>query len=104
MAYESGFLYNRVKIKNKTAGTGFGDTTTYTDAGTFWANKTWKHGTKGLREGALDAYDKVLFRMNWNCVIRRDSLIECEGKTYQILSLEGDRRKNEMEILAQEIV
>jgi hypothetical protein len=36
--------------------------------------------------------------------VRRDSLLVCEGKTYQVLSLEGDFKTNEIEILAQEIV
>ena len=57
-----------------------------------------------MREGALDAYDKVLFRMNWNNGIRRDSQIVCDGKTYQILSLDGDHMENKIEALAQEIV
>ena len=52
----------------------------------------------------MDAYDKVLFRMNWNNVVRRDSLLVFEGKTYQILSLDGEYQKNEIEILAQEVV
>ena len=52
----------------------------------------------------MDAYDKVLFRMNWNNIVKRDSLLVCEGKTYQILSLDGEYQKNEIEILAQEVV
>jgi hypothetical protein len=28
----------------------------------------------------------------------------CEGKTYQVLSLNGDFKANEIEILAQEVV
>ena len=57
-----------------------------------------------MRESALDAVDVVLFRMNWNDIVRRDSQLVCDGKTYQILSLEGDRRDNQIEIKAQEIV
>ena len=91
-------------IRNKVVATTFGETASWQDVATVWAAKTWKHGAKALQEGALDAYDKVLFRMNWNNVVRRDSLLVCEGKTYQVLSLDGEYQKNEIEILAQEVV
>lgn len=61
MSYQSGFRHCRVTIRNKVVATGFGETTSYKDVKTVWAAKTWKHGAKALREGALDAYDKVLF-------------------------------------------
>lgn len=104
MAYQAGFRNHLVTIRNKVVATGFGDTTTYQDVKTVHAAKTWKHGAKAMREGALDAYDTVLFRMDWNDIVRRDSLLVCEGKTYQVMSLEGDFRTNEIEIRAQEIV
>lgn len=104
MSYQSGFRNERVTIRNKVVATTFGDTTTWQDVATVWAARTWKTGAKALREGALDAYDKVLFRMNWNNIVTRDSLLVCEGKTYQVLSLEGEKHKNEIEILAQEVV
>lgn len=104
MSYQSGFRHCRVTIRNKVVATQFGETTSWQDAATVWAAKTWKHGAKALQEGALDAYDKVLFRMNWNNIVKRDSLLVCEGKTYQILSLDGEYQKNEIEILAQEVV
>jgi head-tail adaptor len=93
-----------VTIRNKVVATAFGETTSYQGVKTVWAAKTWKHGAKALQEGALDAYDKVLFRMNWNNIVSRDSLLVCEGKTYQVLSLDGEYQKNEIEILAQEVV
>ena len=104
MAYEAGFRPHLVTIRNKVVATGFGETTQYQDIKTVHAAKTWKHGTKGLREGALDAYDKVIFRMDYNDIVQRDSLLVCEGKTYQVLSLNGDFKANEIEILAQEVV
>ena len=104
MAYQAGFRHCRVTIRIKVVATEFGETTSYQDVKTVWAAKTWKHGAKALQEGALDAYDKVLFRMNWNNIVSRDSLLVCEGKTYQILSLDGEYQRNEIEILAQEIV
>lgn len=104
MAYQAGFRHCMVTIKNKVVASGFGETTSWKDVKTVWAARTWKHGAKTLREGALDAYDKVVFRMNWNNIVTRDSLLVCEGKTYQVLSLEGEKRSNEIEILAQEVV
>ena len=94
----------RVTIRNKVVATTFGDTTSWQDVATVWAAKTWKHGAKALREDALDVYDKVLFRMNWNDIVTRDSMLVCEGKTYQVLSLDGEKHRNEIEILAQEVV
>ena len=104
MAYQSGFRNHLVTIRNKVIATEFGETTRYQDIVTVHAAKTWKHGAKAMQEGALDAYDKVLFRMNWNNIVKRDSLLVCEGKTYQVLSLDGEYQKNEIEILAQEVV
>jgi head-tail adaptor len=104
MAYQAGFRNERVTIRNKVVATTFGDTTGWQDVATVWAARTWKTGAKALREGALDAYDKVLFRMDWNNIVTRDSLLVCEGKTYQVLALDGEKYKNEIEILAQEVV
>lgn len=104
MAYQAGFRPHLVTIRNKVVANGFGETTQYQDVKTVHAAKTWKHGAKAMQEGALDAYDKVLFRMNYNTIVQRDSLLVCEGKTYQVLSLNGDFKANEIEILAQEVV
>ena len=104
MAYASGYLRDIITIRNKVTGTGFGETTHYQDAGTLHARKVWKSGNKSLRESALDAIDVVIFRMRWNSIVTRDSLLVCDGKTYQILSLDGDRQENQIEIKAQEVV
>ena len=104
MGYSAGYLHNIVTIKNKVVATGFGETTTYKEMCKVHARKIWKSGNKILRESALDAIDVVIFRMRWNNIVTRDSLLVCDGKTYQILSLEGDRRENQIEIKAQEVV
>lgn len=104
MAYESGYLKDIVTILNKVVATGFGETTTYKEVGKVHARKVWKSGNKVLRESTLDAIDVVIFRMRWNNIVRRDSLLVCGGMTYQILSLEGDSQENQMEIKAQEVV
>ena len=104
MAYSSGYLKDIITIRNKVVATGFGDTTSYQDAGRIHARKVWKSGNKAVREGALDGVDIVIFRMRWNTIIKRDSLIVFGGKTYQIISLEGDEQDNQMEAKVQEVV
>lgn len=104
MAYESGFLRQRVIIKNKSTNATFGDTTTYTEAGTVWANVTFSKGAKSLREGALDAYDTVIIRMRYNTIVSRDSHLVYDGKEYQIQSFHRDYQENIIQITATEIV
>lgn len=104
MAYQSGFLHQRVTIKNKTAAAGFGDTATYTEAGTVWANVDFSKGKKALHEGALDAYDTVIIRMRYNKIVSRDSHLVHDGKEYQIQSFHRDRHENIIQITATEIV
>ena len=104
MAYQSGFLHNRVTICNKVVSTGFGDTTSWQDVGTVWANVTFSRGVKSLREGALDAYDTVIIRMRYNKIVSRDSLLVHDGRTYQIQSFHRDLRENIVQITAVEMV
>ncbi len=104
MAYSSGYLKDIITIRNKVVATGFGDTTSYQDAGCIHARKVRKSGNKAVREGALDGVDIVIFRMRWNTIIKRDSLIVFGGKTYQITSLEGDYQEDQMEAKTQEVV
>lgn len=82
----------------------FGAKTEYEQVACVHANMTWNKGVKSLREGALDAYDTVMFRMRWNNIVDRDCLLECEGVTYQIQSLHADRQENTIQITATEIV
>jgi hypothetical protein len=83
----------------------FGDKTGYRRDGSLWSTYKFNKGTRALREGALDAYDTVVFQMNFsaNVTITRDSLIECEGKIYQVQSLNSDRRENKIVITATEM-
>lgn len=82
----------------------FGEKTEYEQVACVHANLTWKKGQKALNEGALDAQDTVMFRMRWNSIVTRDSRLQCEGITYQILSLHADRQENTLQITATEIV
>lgn len=104
MAYQSGFLHNRVTIWNKVVSTGFGDTTSWQDVGTVWANVAFSRGVKALREGALDAYDTVIVRMRYNKIVSRDSLLVHDGRAYQVQSFHRDLRENIVQITAVEMV
>lgn len=104
MSYQSGFIHNRVTIRNKVVGTGFGETTSYQDVATVWANISFSKGMKALHEGALDAYDTVIIRMRWNNIVNRDSHLVHDGKEYQIQSFHRNYEENIVQITAQEIV
>jgi hypothetical protein len=79
--------------------------TGYRRDGSLWSSYEFSKGTRALREGALDAYDSVIFRMNFsaNVAITRESLIECDGKVYQVQSLNSDHRENKIIIRATEM-
>ena len=104
MGYNSDILQHRVAILNKVVATGFGETTGYQYAGTVSSDLTWTKGPKAIREGALDAYDVVMFRMRWNPLVMRDSRLVCEGVTYQVNSLKANRHEDTIQIVASEIV
>ena len=69
---------------------------------TVWAAEDFNRGTKALREGALDGYDRVMFRMRWNPTIDRSSMLVYDGKTYQIESFNSDKYHNTIQITAVE--
>ena len=98
---------HRVTILNKvqTSERQFGEKTGYRRDGSLWSSYEFSKGTRALREGALDAYDSVIFRMNFsaNVTITRESLIECDGKVYQVQSLNSDKRENKIIIRATEM-
>ena len=75
----------------------------YTMLGEFWAAETFNKGVKSLREGAVDAYDTVMFRLRFNADIDRWCLLQYHGKWYQIQSLNDDFQKNEIQITATEM-
>ena len=107
--FDSGQRFHRVTILNKVQPQErqFGEKTGYRRDGSLWATYKFNKGTRALREGALDAYDTVVFQMNFSADvayrITRDSLIECEGKIYQVQSLNSDRRENKIVITATEM-
>ena len=108
IGFTAGMRHNRVTILNPVkTGKTFGSTTSYERAGRVFASYEFNKGTKALREGSLDAYDSVIFRMNFSGEvakkITRESLVECDGKIYQIQSLNEDHRDNKIIIRATEM-
>ena len=100
---------HRVTILNKVAPTekAFGEKTGYKRGGSLQSSYEFNKGTRALREGALDSYDTVIFRMNFSAnvakSITRESLIEMNGKIYQIQSLNEDYIENKIIIRATEM-
>lgn len=107
MAYESGFLEHRIIVKRKVEQEGsMGRNSSryeYEPVCTLHANFSWTKGKKALQEGALDAYDTVMIRTRWSSKLTRDRFIEHEGRMYQILSFNGDKRQDEIQIIALEM-
>lgn len=107
--FTSGMRNHRVTILNKvqTSERQFGEKTGYRRDGSLWSSYEFSKGTRALREGALDAYDSVIFRLNFSGnvakKITRESLIEMHGKIYQIQSLNEDYHDNKIIIRATEM-
>ncbi len=107
--FNSGMRNHRVTILNKVSPKekAFGEKTAYKRDGSLWSSYEFNKGTKALREGALDAYDFVIFRINFSgdvaYNITRESLIEFKGKIYQIQSLNSDEMENKIVVRATEM-
>ena len=101
-------MNKRIKIAKRVDSTGgdFGRSSggqKYTLLGEFWASEKFDKGMKSLREGAVDAYDIVMFRMRFNADIDRWCLIQYQGKWFQIQSCNEDYQTNEIQITAKEM-
>jgi hypothetical protein len=75
----------------------------YEILGQFFAAEDFNKGVKAMREGALDAYDTVMFRMAYDARIDRWCLIKYNGKWYQITSFNEDYQTNKIQITAMEM-
>ena len=71
--------------------------------GTFWMAETFTKGVKAMHEGALDAYDTVMFRCRYNKDIDRWCLLKYHGKWYQITSFNEDYQDNQIQMTAVEL-
>ncbi len=101
-------MNKRIKVAKRVDSTGgdFGRSSggqKYTLLGEFWASEKFDKGMKSLREGAVDAYNTVMFRMRYNADIDRWCLIQYQGRWYQIQSFNEDYQTNELQITATEM-
>ncbi len=108
MSYSTGMMNKRIKIAKRvdSAGGDFGRSSggnKYTILGEFWAAESFNKGVKSLREGAVDAYDTVMFRMYYHAGIDRWCLIQYQGRWYQIKSFNENYQDNEIQITATEM-
>ena len=83
MGYSAGMLNKRVTIAKRVkaeAGKMGLDSggIKYQEVATVWAEKKFNKGAKSLNEGAVDAYDVVLFRMRYRNDIDRWCLLKCQ--------------------------
>lgn len=107
--FTAGMRNHRITILNKVTPSekAFGEKTGYKRDGSLNSSYEFNKGTKALREGSLDAYDTVIFRLNFSGnaaeTITRESLIEMHGKIYQIQSLNADHQENKIIIRATEM-
>ncbi len=108
MSYSAGMMNKRVKVAKRvdSEGGSFGRSSggqKYTILGEFWAAESFNKGVKSLREGAVDAYDTVMFRMRYHANIDRWCLVQYHGRWYQIQSFNEDYQTNEIQITATEM-
>lgn len=75
----------------------------YEILGQFFAAEDFNKGVKAMREGALDAYDTVMFRMAYDTRIDRWCLIKYNGRWFQITSFNEDYQTNKIQITAMEM-
>lgn len=101
-------LDERIKILARCAavdgafGRGSGGTQ-YEEVAEVWAAVTWSKGMKALREGAVDAYDTLMVRTRWHNLLTRDCRLQIKDKVYQIDSLNGSRREDQIQITCTEL-
>ena len=107
--YSAGMLdkkitfYKRVESEEGAYGRNSGGVK-YELVGTFNAAEDFNKGVKSLREGAVEAYNVVMFRMRYRTGIDRWCLIKYNGVWYEIKSFNDNYRENKIQITAQERV
>ena len=107
VGYSAGMMNKRVTIARRFANQqesfGKNGSPKYEILGDRWAAEDFNKGVKAMREGALDAYDTVMFRMAYDAQIDRWCLIKYHGKWYQITSFNEDYQTNKIQITAVEL-
>ena len=99
MAYDKGFLNDRIIILNRKDVVnehGAKKGTSYEpDGAPIWANVSWLKGKKAMMEASLDALNSYLVRTAYHERMDDHSRIMWNGKTYQIDPPKKDKRDNE---------
>lgn len=99
MAYDKGFLNDRITILNRkdvVTEHGAKKGTNYEpDGAPIWANVSWLKGKKAVMEASLDALNSYLVRTAYHERLDEHSRIMWNGKTYQIDPPKKDKRANE---------
>ena len=108
MAYDAGMLSKRITIaKRLEAQMGkYGLDSSgakYQIVGQAWAAEDFNKGVKSLREGAVDAYDTVMFRLRYRKDIDRWCIIKYLGRWYKIESFNESYQDNQIQITATEM-
>ena len=107
MSYSSGMLNKRIVIAKRANDQeqtfGKQGQPRYAIVGEFWAAADFSRGVKALREGAMDAYDTLMFRLRYTDQIDRWCLIQYHGKWYNIQSFNDSKQDNQIQITAQEM-
>ena len=109
MGYSAGSLIHRVtiamRVKAETGSFGLDSGgVKYRIVGTgIHAGKQFNKGAKSLREGAVDAYNVVIFRFRPHKDFDRWALIKCDGRWYQIESFNEDFQTNQLQVTAREL-
>lgn len=108
MAYDAGMLNKRITIaKRLEAQMGkYGLDSSgakYQIVGQAWAAEDFNKGVKSLREGAVDAYDTVMFRLRYRKDIDRWCIIKYLGRWYKIESFNESYQDNQIQITATEM-
>lgn len=107
MSYSTGMMSKRVAVLSRMAARDgeFGRSSSglaYIVSQVVWASVDFVRGLKALREGSMDAYDTVMFRLRWNPSVTRESLLWHGGHVYEIQQLNAERQRNQLQITAQE--
>lgn len=107
VGYSAGMMNKRITIARRVADQqesfGKSNNPKYEILGDFWAAEDFNKGTKSLREGAVDAYDTVMFRLSYDSRIDRWCLIKFRGRWFQIQSFNEDYQTKKIQITAIEM-
>lgn len=109
MAYDSGFLDERIQVLNPSAPTisehGVKEKGVFHVDCTAWANVSYVKGKRALNNGSIEAYDVYIVRCRYNRHVQPYSHIKWRDKEFQIDGTpKGDQKTDETQFNMIEIV